>query len=158
MGQYRQFIDGEWVDAANGGTWDLIDPATEEVITTLPFGTGEDATAAIEAAARAFPGWAAATAYERAVVLRRASDLVRERLEALGAVTSRESGKPLAQGQGEWIAAADLLEWFGEEAKRNYGRIIPTRVPSPPTTSCARWPPPWPPGARWSADPPSSPR
>ncbi len=129
MGQYRQFIDGEWVDAVGGGTWDLIDPATEEVIATLPFGGGEDVTAAIEAAARAFPAWASATAYERAAVLRRAADLVRERLADLGAVTSRESGKPLAQAQGEWVAAADLLEWYGEEAKRNYGRIIPTRVP-----------------------------
>lgn len=129
MGEYRQFIDGDWVDAGNGGTWDLIDPATEETITTLPFGTAADATAAIDAAARAFPAWSAATAYERAAVLRRASDLVRERLDALGEVTSRESGKPLAQGRGEWVAAADLLEWFGEEAKRAYGRTIPSRVP-----------------------------
>ena len=129
MGEYRQFIGGEWVDAANGGTWDLIDPATEEVITTLPFGDRADAEAAIDAAAAAFPAWATATAYERAAVLRKASDLARERLDELGEVTSRESGKPLAQAKGEWVAAADLLDWYGEEAKRNYGRIIPSRVP-----------------------------
>ena len=129
MGQYRQFIGGEWVDAAGGGTWDLVDPATEEVITTLPFGDRADAQAAVDAASAAFGAWSTATAYERAAVLRRASDLVRERLDALGEVTSRESGKPLAQGKGEWVAGADLLEWYGEEAKRNYGRIIPSRVP-----------------------------
>lgn len=129
MGEYRQFVDGEWTDASDGGSWDLIDPSTEATITTVPFGTGADATAAIDAAAAAFPAWSTATAYERAAVLRRASDLVRERLDALGEVTSRESGKPLLQGRGEWVAAADLLEWYGEEAKRSYGRTIPSRVP-----------------------------
>jgi len=129
MGEYRQFIDGEWADASDGGTWDLIDPSTEATITTVPFGTRADATAAIDAAAVAFPAWSTATAYERAAVLRRASDLIRERLDALGEVTSRESGKPLLQGKGEWVAAADLLDWYGEEAKRSYGRTIPSRVP-----------------------------
>jgi acyl-CoA reductase-like NAD-dependent aldehyde dehydrogenase len=128
MGEYRQFIGGEWVDAGNGGTWDLVDPATEEVITTLPFGDRADAEAAIEAAAAAFPAWSTTTAYERAAILRTASDLVRERLDALGEVTSRESGKPVAQAKGEWTASADLLDWYAEEAKRNYGRIIPSRV------------------------------
>ncbi len=129
MGEYRQFIDGEWADASDGGTWDLIDPSTEATIATVPFGTRADATAAIDAAAVAFPVWSTATAYERAAVLRRASDLIRERLDALGEVTSRESGKPLLQGKGEWVAAADLLDWYGEEAKRSYGRTIPSRVP-----------------------------
>ena len=129
MGEYRQFIGGEWVDAANGGTWDLIDPATEERIATLPFGDRGDAEAAIEAAAAAFPAWSTTTAYERAAVLRKAADLVRERAEDLGAVTSRESGKPILQARGEWAVSADLLDWFAEEAKRNYGRIIPSRTP-----------------------------
>ena len=129
MGEYRQFIGGQWVDATNGGTWDLIDPSTEATITAVPFGTRDDASAAIDAAAAAFPAWSTATAYERAAVLRRASDLVRERLDDLGEVTSRESGKPILQGKGEWVAAADLLEWYGEEAKRSYGRTIPSRVP-----------------------------
>src|SRR5215213_5450608 len=93
MGEYRQFIGGEWVDAADGGTWDLIDPATEERIATLPFGGRPDA----EAAAAAFPSWSTTTAYERAAVLRCAAELVRERAEALGEVTSRESGKPIVQ-------------------------------------------------------------
>lgn len=128
MGEYRQFIDGQWADASDGGTWDLIDPSTEGTITTVPFGGRADADAAIAAASAAFPAWSTATAYERAAVLRRASDLVRARLEDLGEVTSRESGKPILQGKGEWVAAADLLEWYGEEAKRSYGRTIPSRV------------------------------
>jgi succinate-semialdehyde dehydrogenase / glutarate-semialdehyde dehydrogenase len=128
MGEYRQFIDGEWVDASDGGTWDVIDPATEEVVATVPFGTRADAETAIEAADRAFPAWSGATAYERAAVLRAASDLARQRLDELGHITSMESGKPLAQGKGEWVAAADLLDWYAEEAKRAYGRTIPARV------------------------------
>jgi acyl-CoA reductase-like NAD-dependent aldehyde dehydrogenase len=130
MGEHRQFIGGEWVDAANGGTWDLIDPATEEVIATLPFGDRADAEAAIEAAASAFPSWSRTTAYERSAILRKAAALVRERVDELGEVTSRESGKPIVQAKGEWgVAAADLLDWYAGEAERNYGRIIPSRMP-----------------------------
>lgn len=129
MAEHRQFIEGQWVDASDGGTWDLLDPATEEVIETVPFGTGEDCAAAIAAAARAFPGWAGATAYERSAVLRRAADLIRERLDDLGRTTSQESGKPLVQGRGEWVAAADLFDFHAEEAHRNYGRTVPARIP-----------------------------
>lgn len=128
--RYQQLIDGEWVDAAGGGTWEVIDPATEEPIRTVPFGGRDDCRAAIEAAAAAFPAWAARTPYARGAVLAAAATTMRQRAEALARTTVLESGKPLAQARGEWVAAADLFEWFAEEGKRAYGRTIPSRVSS----------------------------
>ena len=127
---YQQLIDGAWLDATTGATWDVTNPATEEVIRTVPFGGRVDCHAAIEAAARAFPAWARRTPYERAVILVQAARLMRERAEALGRTTVLESGKPFVQARGEWHVAADLFEWFAEEGKRAYGRTIPSRVGS----------------------------
>ncbi|MCB9436899.1 MAG: NAD-dependent succinate-semialdehyde dehydrogenase [Anaerolineales bacterium] len=126
---YKQYINGEWVEASNGGTWEVINPATEEVVQTVPYGTADDANAAIEAAARAFPEWANQTAYKRAAILKKASDIMRSRLDELARTTTLECGKPLSQSRGEWFTAADLFEWFAEECKRVYGRTIPSRVP-----------------------------
>lgn len=127
---YKQYIDGEWADASNGATWDVINPATEEVVRTVPYGNAEDARRAIDAAARAFPEWRARTAYERAAVLKHAADLMRSRLDDLARTSVQECGKPLAQAKGEWSVVADLFEWFAEEGKRAYGRSIPSRVGS----------------------------
>jgi len=125
---YKQYIDGEWVDASNGATWDVINPATEEVIRTVPYGNEEDARRAIQAAARAFPAWRASTAYERAAILKRASDIMRARLDDLARTSVQECGKPAAQAKAEWAVVADLFEWFAEEGKRAYGRTIPSRA------------------------------
>ncbi|PYQ04438.1 MAG: NAD-dependent succinate-semialdehyde dehydrogenase [Acidobacteria bacterium] len=127
---YKQFIDGEWVEASNGTTWDVINPATEEKVRAVPYGNGADAQRAIQAAARAFPAWRSSTAYERAAVLKRASDLMRARLDDLARTSVQECGKPFAQAKGEWSVVADLFEWFAEEGKRAYGRTIPSRVGS----------------------------
>ncbi len=124
---YKQYIDGDWVDAGNGGTWKVINPATEDVVREVPFGDGRDCKAAIDAAARAFPDWSSRTAYERAGILRKAADLMRERAGELAKTTVQECGKPMAQAKGEWVIAADLFEWFSEECKRAYGRTIPSR-------------------------------
>jgi len=125
---YKQYIDGEWVDASNGATWDVINPATEEVIRAVPYGNGEDAKRAIQAAARAFPAWRASTAYERAAILKRAADIMRARLDDLARTSVQECGKPAAQAKAEWGVVADLFEWFAEEGKRAYGRTIPSRA------------------------------
>lgn len=127
---YRQYIDGAWVDAASGGTWDVVNPATEEVIRTVPFGGTEDCRSAIEAASRAFPEWSRKTAYERGETLRKTADLIRGRVDALASTSTLECGKPLNQAKGEWQVAADLFEWFAEEGKRAYGRTIPGRQAS----------------------------
>jgi acyl-CoA reductase-like NAD-dependent aldehyde dehydrogenase len=124
---FRQLIDGEWVDASDGGTWDLLNPATEESLGIMPFGGASDAAAAIDAAHRAFPAWSRKTPYERAEVLMRAAGWVRERNRELGVITSEESGKPLREATAEWTTAGNLLEWYAEEGKRAYGRTIPSR-------------------------------
>src|SRR5580658_8748978 len=125
--QYQQLIGGVWRDASNGGTWDVLNPATEEVVRGVPFGNAEDCRLAIEAAASAFPAWSGKTAYERAAVLKKAAELIRERAADLAHTTVLECGKPLPQAKGEWGVAADLFEWFAEEAKRAYGRWVPPR-------------------------------
>ncbi len=127
---YQQHIGGEWRDALNGSTWSVINPATEETIRKVPFGDGRDCRAAIEAASMALPAWSRSTPYQRAAILRKAADLMRERLDQLAHTTTLESGKPLLQGRGEWAVAADLFEWFAEEGKRAYGRVIPSRNPA----------------------------
>jgi succinate-semialdehyde dehydrogenase len=126
--KYQQYIDGTWTGALAGGTWDVVNPATEEVIRTVPFGGREDCRAAIEAAARAFPSWSRRTAYERGAMLQQAAARMRERVDDLATTTVLESGKPFAQARGEWLVAADLFDWFAEEGKRAYGRTVPARV------------------------------
>ena len=123
-----QLIDGRWVDAAGGGRWDVIDPATEEVVANVPYGGAADARAAIDAAHRALPGWRARTPYERGAILARAAELLRGRAERLAELTVRESGKPRAEAVREWQIAGDLFEWFAEEGKRVHGYTIPSRV------------------------------
>ena len=127
---YQQLIDGAWCDAADGGRWDVMNPANEETIRSVPFGGRADCHAAIEAAERAFPAWSRRTPYERGAILARTAQLLRERADEIGRTTVMESGKPFPQGKGECLVAADLFEWFAEEGKRAYGRTIPSRTPS----------------------------
>ncbi len=126
---YGQCIGGTWQEAANGGTWRVLNPATEELVREVSFGDGEDCRRAIEAAAAAYPDWSNRTPYERAALMKQAAGIMRERADHLAMTTVLESGKPLAQARGEWGAAADLFEWFAEEGKRAYGRVIPSRSP-----------------------------
>ncbi|MGE0463346.1 MAG: NAD-dependent succinate-semialdehyde dehydrogenase [Vicinamibacterales bacterium] len=127
---YQQYIDGAWSGAAGGGTWDVVNPATEEIVRTVPFGGREDCRAAIEAAARAFPHWSRRTPYERGAILQKAAARMRELADELARTTVLECGKPFAQARGEWLVSADLFDWFAEEGKRAYGRTIPSRVAS----------------------------
>lgn len=124
---FKQLINGEWVDASDGGEWELINPATEEVIAPIPYGGADDARAALDAAAAAFPAWAALTPYERGGYLWEAANWIRARIDELAMLTSEESGKPLREARGEWATAANSFEWFAEEGKRAYGRVVPAR-------------------------------
>jgi len=128
MTSYKQLIGGEWCDASNGRTKTVLNPATEEPVREVPYGGGADCGSAIEAAARAFPSWARQTPYERGTILKRAADLMRARAEDIARTTVMESGKPLVQARGEWMVSADLFEWFAEEGKRAYGRVVPSRI------------------------------
>src|SRR5579863_191696 len=121
----RAFIGGEWVNAAEGGTHAVLNPATREVIGTVPVMGASETRRAIQAASGAFPAWAARTAKERAVILRRWYELLMANQEDLATLMTAEQGKPLAEAKGEIAYAAAFIEWFAEEGKRLYGDIIP---------------------------------
>ena len=119
------YIGGEWMAADDGGTIEVTDPATHEVVGHVPdMGAGETRRAIGEAAA-AMGEWSARTAKERALVLRRWHDLMMERQEPLARLLTREQGKSIAEARGEIAYAASFLEWFAEEGKRVYGNVIP---------------------------------
>lgn len=121
----KNYINGAWLDALNGGTWSVINPATEQTITTVPFGGVADVQVAIDAAVAAFPAWKNTNAWQRADILKKVADLMRTRSKELAQLTIVEAGKPLPEAVGEWVVAAQFFEWYAEEAKRNYGRVIP---------------------------------
>jgi len=118
-------VNGVWVDATGGAAIPVTNPATGAKIGTVPSITAAGATAAVAAAHAAFPAWAAKTAKERAIVLRRWYELIMANAEDLAVLMTAEQGKPLAESRGEIAYAASFVEWFGEEAKRLYGDIIP---------------------------------
>lgn len=120
------YIGGSWVDADDGATFDVADPATGEVIAKVADVGVAETTRAIEAAAHAQKGWAARTAKDRARILRRWFDLMIENTEDLAQIMTAEMGKPIGESRGEVAYAASFIEWFAEEGKRAYGDVIPT--------------------------------
>lgn len=128
---FRQqaYIDGSWVDADNGQTIKVNNPATNEIIGSVPKMGAAETRRAIEAADKALPAWRALTAKERANKLRKWFDLMIENQDDLARLMTIEQGKPLAEAKGEIAYAASFLEWFGEEAKRIYGDTIPGHQP-----------------------------
>jgi acyl-CoA reductase-like NAD-dependent aldehyde dehydrogenase len=126
--EYRQYIGGQWNGANNGGTWELVNPATEEIIDLLPYGDADDALAALDAADHIFATWSQTTPYERAAILHKAADIMETRAGDFAAVTTEESGKPLGQSKAEWLSCPNYFRWAAEEAKRVYGRWIPSRM------------------------------
>src|SRR2546425_4648816 len=127
---YKLFIDDGWTNENTARPPGVTNPANEEIIAELPYGGREDAARAVAAAARAFPEWSAKTAYERATVLKRTAELMRERLEAMARTLTMEEGKVLLEARGEINGSAAYFEWFAEEAKRSYGQIIPQTLPN----------------------------
>jgi succinate-semialdehyde dehydrogenase / glutarate-semialdehyde dehydrogenase len=119
------FVNGEWIDAADGRTSTVTNPASGEKIATVPVLDGKATQLAIGAAAAAFPAWAARTAKERSVILRRWYDLMMANQQDLARLMTAEQGKPLAEAAGEIAYAAGYIEWFSEEARRVYGDVIP---------------------------------
>src|SRR5215468_1214042 len=124
----KMFIDGQWVAAQDGKTVGIINPATEEVITDMAFGSRADVKRAIEAAGKAMPAWMKLTAFDRAKVLKKTADFMRERADAIARTLTMEQGKPLAESKAEVLHSADTFEWFAEEGKRAYGQVIPHAV------------------------------
>lgn len=125
----RLFIGGQWRDGSDGRTIDVTDPATDEVIGTVAHASRKDLDDALAAAEKGFKTWSATGAYERSKLMRRAAELMRERSDAIAPILTMEQGKPVAEAKAETLVAADVMEWFAEEARRTYGQIIPARGP-----------------------------
>ena len=123
----RLFIDGQWSDAADGRTLDVLNPASGAVIGTVAHASTADLDRALDAADRGFRDWRDRTAAERASIMHAASGLVRERVDRIAELLTLEQGKPLREAKGEILAAADIIDWFADEGLRVYGRLVPSR-------------------------------
>lgn len=128
---FRQqaFVAGKWCDADHQQTSEILNPATLEVIGTVPNMGKTEAERAIEAAKEAWPLWKNKTAKDRSIILKKWFDLIISNADDLAFILTSEQGKPLAEAKGEILYAASFIEWFAEEAKRVYGDIIPSPYP-----------------------------
>lgn len=126
----KSYIDGQWVSSKSGNTFDVRNPANESVIATCPESSLEDLDDAIQAASRAFPTWRALSGRQRGRILRRLYDLLGENKQDLGKIITAENGKAKGDAEGEVMFAASFFEWYGEEAARVYGDVIPHTNPS----------------------------
>ncbi|AVS93919.1 NADP-dependent succinate-semialdehyde dehydrogenase I [Paracidovorax avenae] len=120
----QAYLDGQWVDADDGGTIDVTNPATGDTVARVPRMGAAEARRAIEAANRAWGPWRRKTAKERAAILRRWNDLMLANADDLAAIMTAEQGKPLAEARGEVTYAASFIEWFAEEGKRVHGDTL----------------------------------
>jgi len=122
------FLNGEWREAMSKESLEIINPATEEVIGKVSHARKEDLDIALNAADTAFRDWKNVSAYERSKILRKAADIIRSRAVKIATLMTLEQGKPLAEAKGETLGAADSIDWYAEEGRRAYGRIIPSRA------------------------------
>ena len=120
------YVDGKWIDADDGGSMPVVDPATGLPVGTAPVMHAAETRRAIDAANRALPAWRSKTARERSAILRKWQDLMLANVEDLALILTTEQGKPLSEAKGEVTIGAAYVEWFAEEAKRVYGDVIPT--------------------------------
>ncbi len=121
------YIDGAWHPAMAGGHIDILDPATEEVVATAAQAERADVEAAIASAHQAFQTWRHVPAWERSKVLRRTAMLVEERADRIARLLTLECGKPLGQSKAEVLSAAELIDWYADEARRIFGQTLPGR-------------------------------
>ncbi len=123
------FIGGKWANGGGRKVDPVINPANEKTLAELPHATKADLDDAVESAKKGFATWRKMSAWDRGGIMCKAADLIRQRAEYIGKILTQEQGKILAEAMGEVGAAADVIQWMGEEGKRAYGRIIPTRLP-----------------------------
>jgi succinate-semialdehyde dehydrogenase/glutarate-semialdehyde dehydrogenase len=123
----RLLIDGQWSDAQSGKTLDVINPATGKPIGKVAHAGIADLDRALLAAQRGFTEWRKVPANERATTMRKAAALVRERAPEIARLLTMEQGKPFPEARAEVLAGADIIEWFADEGRRVYGRIVPSR-------------------------------
>ena len=125
--EVQLFIDGAWTDATGGRKLVVLNPATGEPTGTVAHADRSDLDRALAAAEKGFHQWRKVSAYDRAKVMRKAADLLRSRADDIAPWLTQEQGKPLPEAKGEVMAGADVIDWFAEEARRAYGRVIPAR-------------------------------
>ncbi|QOC95438.1 NAD-dependent succinate-semialdehyde dehydrogenase [Pseudomonas putida] len=121
------FINGEWRDAEGRSTIDVVSPATGLRIGTVAHASEGDLVQAVNAAQAGFDVWRNVPAYERSAIMRKAASIIRERAETIARYMTQEQGKPLLESRIEVNSAADIIEWFAEEGRRVYGRVVPPR-------------------------------
>jgi succinate-semialdehyde dehydrogenase/glutarate-semialdehyde dehydrogenase len=121
------FIDGKWLNGSGRKSEDVVNPATGKVLAKLPHASKADLDAALAAAEKGFATWKVLSAYDRSKVMRKAADLLRERAEHVATVQTQEQGKVFAESRVEVLTSADIIDWYAEEGRRAYGRIVPGR-------------------------------
>jgi len=119
------FIDGQWLNGDGRAGEDVINPATEKALARLPHASTSDLDRALDAARKGFAVWRATSAYERAKIMRKAADLMRERYDAISKILVQEQGKAYPEARAEVRTSADIIEWYAEEGRRAYGRVVP---------------------------------
>src|ERR1700759_3564160 len=127
-GELGLYIDGAWKKNGGGNKGeDVLNPATEKPLAHLPHASKSDLDEALESAKKGFAVWRATSAYDRCKIMHKAADLMRERHDAISKIMVLEQGKPYPEARGEVIVSADIIDWYAEEGRRSYGRIVPGR-------------------------------
>jgi succinate-semialdehyde dehydrogenase/glutarate-semialdehyde dehydrogenase len=121
------FIDGKWLNGDSREGEEVINPATGKTLGKLPHASAADLDAALEAATKGFAVWKATSAYDRSKIMRKAADLLRERYDRVSRVQTLEQGKVYVESRAEVLTSADIIDWYAEEGRRAYGRIVPGR-------------------------------
>jgi len=125
----EMLIDGKFTRGSSGKSEPVINPATEQTLAELPHAATSDLEAAVGAAEKGFCAWKAMSAFDRYRILRKGADILRGRAEAIARILTLEQGKIIAEAKAEVMTSADILDWYAEEGRRAYGRIIPGRLP-----------------------------
>jgi succinate-semialdehyde dehydrogenase/glutarate-semialdehyde dehydrogenase len=122
------YIDGKWLNGDGRKGEDVINPATGKTLAALPHASAADLDAALAAADKGFKIWKNTSAYDRSKIMRKAADLVRERYDHIAKVQTQEQGKVYVESRAEVLTSADIIDWYAEEGRRTYGRVIPGRA------------------------------
>ena len=122
------YINGQWGPAASGRTLPVVNPANHQQIGTVAYAEKADLDRALEAAEAGFKVWRKVSAFDRCKIMRKAAEIFRERADAIASMMTMEQGKPVGEAKLEVLAGADLIDWFAEEGRRAYGRVIPARA------------------------------
>jgi len=126
-GNLELFIGGKWLGADGRKSEDVLNPATEKPLARLPHASKADLDDALQAAKKGFAVWRATAAYDRAKIMRKAADLMRQRYDTISKIMVLEQGKVYPEARAEVMTSADIIDWYAEEGRRSYGRIVPGR-------------------------------